>query len=607
MSSRVDKGKQPLHPCQTQLVSHWSALEKQNQSSTLLGDHGNDHRTNQWHLQKGKDVTSHISGAVKKRTKLTAIDFGILGKKRRRSKSQRESQLAPNVEHVPSPLSLAPPVPEASYIDYSTLHKRVSQCARELVKSQKVNCKSSYAPPKISDLEEGRCENVRIPTAPSYLCSEEENNNHVASIASSKRKSSDTNIMKVLEHEKCCDGSGVLSDNLSMRHNYPPAFREEQYKKMSNFSSTNVFSACAHQANTTGIYTSAENVGGFPGCPVNRNFPVMKTIDTDLRKEEKHMRNSRVPTRAQENVPIKSYCVPQLIGHGMQGIQIQVLSSDSEGKDEVYNVSATEVVSKNKSAATHTMDMNINNKKHVPGVESSSSKKNINADTDLPQLDGAIGTLGEQIQPRKHPIPEIPDMNIPLHAEPGEASVEDNAEPSTSQTRSLDLNQLPDSNSKWLARLNISDPCQHSVGTKSWRLDEAATQKKANQYVSGGTRGESSKSEPVPVSTGKKLIIPNQKTIPLRGVASSSNDNVDGNDDKKWLYTWIKRWQKSPAETPKNRSEPVGNCDPQCSKGSLQDLEKPPFSSIAAMALLGKGWTDLKCHYWDKGSYTVWK
>lgn len=222
--------------------------------------------------------------------------------------------------------------------------------------------------------------------------------------------------------------------------------------------------------------------------------------------------------------------------------------------------------------------------------------QNVNANTDLPQLDRAIGTLGEKVQPQKCPIPAIPDMNIPLHAEPGEASVEDNAEPSASRTRSLDLNQLPDSSSKWLTSLKISDPCHQSVGTKSLRLDEAATHKQTNQFVSGGIRGESSNSEPVPVCTSKELI-----------TVSSSNNNVDGIDDKKWLHTWIKRWQKSPAAAPKNRSEPVVNCDPHCSKASLEDLEKKPFLRIPAMALLGKRWSGFKCHYGDEGSYTVWK
>lgn len=224
MSNSVDKGKQPLHPCQTLFGSHWPALEEQNQSCTLLGDHGNDHGTNQCHLQKGKEVTSDISRSVKKRTKITAIDFGILGKKRRRLKSQRESQLTPNVELVTSPLSLAPPGTESSYMDYHTQHKSVSKCLRDLVKSknnlvsrsENFNGTSSFVQPKISDLEEGRSKSVRTPAALSFMCRLQENNSHVASIPSSKIKLSDTNTMRVLEHEKCFDGSGVLSGTNNM-------------------------------------------------------------------------------------------------------------------------------------------------------------------------------------------------------------------------------------------------------------------------------------------------------------------------------------------------------------------------------------------------------
>lgn len=590
MSKRVDKGKQPARTYQNPWVALWSAHEEQNQSSTLLGDHGNDHGTNQRNFQKGMEVTSDISGSFKKRTKSTAIDFDILkSKKRRRSRKQIESQHIPNVEHVPSLLALDPPGTESTYMDHFQ-HTSVSQFPGKRVKSPKIlGCsledikgKSSCVPPKISDLEEGRCESERIPTAPSFLCRVEEINNHITSMPSSKRNLSDTNIMKVMEHEKCSNGSGVLSDNLSMRHNHPPAFREEQYKKINNFSSTIMFSACAHEANTMSTYTSAEILGGsIPRCPVNHTLPAIKFTDTDSRKEDKNSRDSRVLARVQENVPNKWYSFPQLIGHGKQGVEIQVLSSDSEGNDDVHNVSATEVVSKNTSVETRTMDMNMVKEKHLPGVESSSSKKNVNANPDLLHLDRAIGTLGEKVQPQKRPIPVIPDINIPLHAEPGEASVVENAEPSASKIRSLDLNQLPDASSNWLTRLNISDPCHHSVGTK------------ANQFVS---RGESSNSKPVPVSTGKELVIVNQKTTPLRGAVSSSNGNVDGNDEKKWLRTWIQRWQKSPAAS-----------DPQCSKASLKELQKKPYLSIAAMALLGKGWSDLKCRYRDHGSYTVWE
>lgn len=150
------------------------------------------------------------------------------------------------------------------------------------------------------------------------------------------------------------------------------------------------------------------------------------------------------------------------------------------------------------------------------------------------------------------------------------------------------------------------DPCDLSVGTKSLRLDEATTREKPNQFVSRCIRGESSNSEPVPVP-GKELMVVNQKTNPPRAAVSSSNDTVDGSDGTKGLHSWIQRWRKSPAANPKTKSEPVVISDPQCSRVSLEKLQKKPISSIAVLALLGKGWSGLKCQYRSEGSVTVWE
>lgn len=161
----------------------------------------------------------------------------------------------------------------------------------------------------------------------------------------------------------------LLAGNLSMTHSHPPALHKEQNKIMNNSSSTNLFSPYAHEANTMRIYTSAENLGGFtPIYQANNTFLVMETTDTNLWKEDRNFRDSRGLTHVNENVPIKCYSFPQLIGHGYQGLQIQVLSSDSEGKDDVHDVSAAEVVSKNTSTETHTMDMNMVKEKHASGM-----------------------------------------------------------------------------------------------------------------------------------------------------------------------------------------------------------------------------------------------
>ncbi|KAK1376178.1 hypothetical protein POM88_032371 [Heracleum sosnowskyi] len=162
------------------------------------------------------------------------------------------------------------------------------------------------------------------------------------------------------------------------------------------------------------------------------------------------------------------------------------------------------------------------------GVESSPSKKDVKANIGLPCHDHAILTTGE-------------------------ASVLDNAEASTSRTRSLDIDCDQDTNIRWIKRLKISDSCNHSIGTKSLSLDEATSDKKANQLVSNGVRGQRANSKSVPISAGKELMVLNQKTNPLRTGNSFSNDDLDGRDGTKQLRSWIQRWQKNPATTHQKR------------------------------------------------------
>ncbi|KAL8116138.1 uncharacterized protein LOC141667318 isoform X2 [Apium graveolens] len=601
MYDRVDKGKQPMHPNQSLWMSRLSALQQHNQLYPLLDENG----TNQWHLQKGKEITSYISGSAEQRPEVKAIDFGILNghqamSSRNESNNRFESldssiinvsqngQRTLNTERVPPLLSLAPPGTDTSYIDSHIQHKSVSQCPLEPVRSQMVLGSSldfsesfpenlsgttSHVSPQIYDLGEGRHENGSNPTAPSFVYSIEENVNHVRSMLSSKRKFSDTNIMEVPELEKCSNhcGPGFVSDDLRMRSNHPPAFCEEWYKRMHNSSGINLFPTYSHDANTMMIYTSAEDLGKCtPRFQEIRTFLVTENTDSYLRKENRKFKDPRVLSRGQENAPIKCYSFPQLFGHGKQGVQLQQLSSsDTEGKDNVHDVNATEVVSKNKSSAeTHTIYRKKIEDKHLLGVESWSSKKDIKANT---CLDHAIVTSGE-VQPRKRPIPEIPDMNIELPAELDEASVVDNVEASTSRTRSLDIDCEQDTSSRWIKRLKISDLCNHSIGTKSLSLDEASSDKKANRLISNGVR----------------------------------DDDLEGRDGTKQLCSWIQRWQKNPATTHRKQPEPVVVCDPQSSKVSLEELQRKPFASIAAMALLGKGWSGLKCQYRNIGPLTLW-
>lgn len=231
MYDRADKGKQPMHPNQSLWMSHWSAVQEQNQFSTLVHDNG----MNQLHVQKGKEVTSYMSRSSEKRTEVQAIDFGILhGNQTMSSRKERDYRLDSldsstvnlsqnrhhtlNTEQVPPLLSLAPPGTETSYMESHIQQKTILQCPSDLVKSQMVLSSSlafpeslaenlsgtaSHVSSRLYDLGEGRLENRSNSKTPSFVCSVEENGNHVRSILPSKRKLSDTNIRTVAKHEKC--------------------------------------------------------------------------------------------------------------------------------------------------------------------------------------------------------------------------------------------------------------------------------------------------------------------------------------------------------------------------------------------------------------------
>lgn len=243
MFNHVDKGKQPMYPYQLVWIPRWPILEEKNQLSNFVGHHAYDPRINQWPSQKNKEISSDISGSVKPCMKINAIDFGILkNDQEMNSRNQRrdrpelfdstitnfilESQPTSNSEYVSSLLSLAPPGTESSFMGSHIQHQSVSQCPTELVTSHKIfgtslgfsaplsediRGTSSRVSHQISDLGERNIGCVTIPKAPSFQFRVEENDNHARSIPSSKRKLSDTNILKVGEHEKRNDSSGVLS------------------------------------------------------------------------------------------------------------------------------------------------------------------------------------------------------------------------------------------------------------------------------------------------------------------------------------------------------------------------------------------------------------
>lgn len=206
------------------------------------------------------------------------------------------------------------------------------------------------------------------------------------------------------------------------------------------------------------------------------------------------------------------------------------------------------------------------------------------------------------------------DNNQPLHhLQAAQISLEDQKEPSTSKTRSLDVGLFlshaeppinlnssplsqsplgPEPSSRWVKRLKPNTSHYFSYGTKSLKMTETSSHEKTNKFFSKIT---------TPIL--RKHHCKEEKTLD-QTVMSLKNGVKDG--DITLSHSWIQRWLSSGNMISQKKTEAMV-CDPQSSKMGLDEFQKKQFPSIAAMALMGKGMNSFRqCEIRKTGPFVVW-
>lgn len=278
---------------------------------------------------------------------------------------------------------------------------------------------SSPVFPQGLDLGEGRFDRGRS-SEPSSI-RRQEKVDHLRSILVSKKHLSDTNIT-ILE-QKCnyhndstvlvgkqkmddcsisgksvipylrkdIDSSKILSDP-SRDTSHSPAICEEQDQRMHNHSGSGLSPSWSsppamteletlqrgcclhtkpssmHDAKTMRIFTSVDSVEGVSGSrprisQTTHSLLIKKRTDVNLCKENHIFRESGVLDHLKENPFSELHSFSPLCGHSQRAVKL------GEGKENVQDVNAFEVVTKNElSAETDTMDMSNFKDNHLSGM-----------------------------------------------------------------------------------------------------------------------------------------------------------------------------------------------------------------------------------------------
>ncbi|KAI3448024.1 hypothetical protein Pfo_004689 [Paulownia fortunei] len=388
---------------------------------------------------------------------------------------------------------------------------------------------------------------------------------------------------------------------------------------------------CVHDLETMKICTTVDSVEAIPGgCPrfsqTTHSLLITKKTDANLSKENDIFRTTQLITKMNGNTSNDPLSLSPFFGQGNRGVKLQPLSSSSnnEGKTNVRDVEVSKVIIKNESSAeTDTMDMDfLKEEKQNSGANSTPSTKGFNIDSNLsPWIDVAssreVGCRWTNTG--------LPDINLELPALPAVASSSENVCPSSSRTQSLDMDMLlahaeqpkPKSNlclddsskadptTRWVKRLKLSSSNSSAQGTKSSNLAESSSHDKMKKYFRSILESSITSSEPTPRKhDGKETILVDKS----RDLSKEDKDfTVDpAKKGKEFLlsHAWIKRWLRNGSRLTKKNPETVVA---QCSKLSLDDLQKKQFPSIAAMALMGKAMNGFQsCELQKRGSFTVW-
>ncbi|GLT42806.1 hypothetical protein SLA2020_167880 [Shorea laevis] len=318
---------------------------------------------------------------------------------------------------------------------------------------------------------------------------------------------------------------------------------------------------------------------------------------------------------------------------GQQEMNLQPLwsSTDGEGRENVGNVKTSSVCLKNESSAeTDSMELDFFQKSNLSGVPLCPPNQKTKVAKNSSTSQTTIASAREEIAERMTNITtELPDINQEPFAVPVMASLADDRETSPSRTLSLDAEHLlshaerptnsisiacPDGpleaepGSRWVKRLRLGSSDSLAHGSKSSKIGEASSQEKVNEIFSKILKHSITSSDhTIGRCHGKPQIDFDQAVVLLKNGDSLSTDSAGKSQHITLSHSWIQRWAKNKAASPKMKSEVIESCESQSSKAAVDEFQKKQFPSIAAMALMGRAMSSFHpCEFRRRGSLIVW-
>ncbi|XP_022763242.1 uncharacterized protein LOC111308852 [Durio zibethinus] len=384
-----------------------------------------------------------------------------------------------------------------------------------------------------------------------------------------------------------------------------------------------------HDVKTMRICTTIGSVEELPRGPskfsqTTHQFFIAKKTGVNLTEGGQAFRDAIVSPKLKGNMFNEFLSLaPSFSFRGQQGVKLQPLesSTDTEGKENVGDIRTSIVCLKNESSVeTDAMELDVFQKSHLSSVALCPPDQNIKGihNSSLSETENATGEEAGN----KMAKTELPDMNEGLPALPAVANSIDDEGTSTSRTQSLDAQHLlchaeqpsnsntnacpddplwPEASSRWVKRLKLStsDPLAH--GTKSSKIEEVSSRVKANNI-------SKTSSEPTLVrSHARPQLTLDQTAVILKKGDSTSTDSVRKSQEISLSRSWIYRWCRQRAASPKKKPDVMVLCESQSSKATLDELQKKQFPSIAAMALVGKAINSFHpCAFRRRGSLIFW-
>ncbi|KAL9251216.1 F-box protein-like protein [Drosera capensis] len=358
-----------------------------------------------------------------------------------------------------------------------------------------------------------------------------------------------------------------------------------------------------HTMKISSTFDSVQNSHGGPPrfSQTTHHFFFTHKTNFNLSNEQQFI-ESTMPTQ-QEGFGFSKYSSlpPRHDSNRRGGVKIQPLWNSSDSKEDPSSLGAQ----CESSAETGTMVLDTPQYKSRPqssgvganvtsGVASSPLTKDSGRDLQL-----AITGPGSAKEKRRRVlIAEIPEINL----EPPDLNVEPSSrqmEVGSSRTQSLDVGHhlshagescksvsdpIQDHDvhleptSRWVKRLKLSPLNSLGYGTESSNLRRPSALERIMIL----------KRMMMHKHYGQHQMTLDQSKEPLRNGERPSIAVAGKNQSGMLSHFWIRRWCQSRPVTEEKNSESVVICQPESTKLGLDDLEKKPFPSIAAMALMGK-------------------